>query len=169
MPPKKQESKDLSDADQKFLNNFRKLSTSWEQTLVPITDEKAIVFPEAEAIPSKDHPSWPAGINYNFQLPIPIGPLESMFAMYHWYLFFGRHLVREEVLELANDVFPHILNSESWVEKIIVKPADGCKKVLESLDDENRQHLELRCDRWFKNYLHKDPTARKRARWLIGL
>ena len=156
----------MSKTGKDIRDQYSELSKQWEEVLKPINDEKVIVFPEGKII-WDDHPKWSG--SHRPSLLIPIGPLESIFAMNHWYRFLGRHLLREEILELTNNLFPGIrIKSTDFFDKIR-DPKDSVRKVLESLDDENRHHLELRCDRWFKEYLRGNPPASKRARYLVGL
>ena len=145
---------------------FEKSSIEWMEALEPIEGEEVIAFPAA-SIPTHSHPKWPGASSSARN--IPIGPLESMFAMYHWYLFFGRHLLRHEMLQLANNVFPGMgINSESFFDKL-EKPKNECKVVLESLNKENRDRLKRRCHRWFTDYLRTTPQAKARAKHLLGL
>ena len=155
-----------SEEEEKARADFNSFAAQWEKALKPITGEKVIVFPE-DTIPFKDHPLWLGARKP--KLKIPIGPLESIYAMYHWYSFLGRHLLDAEILELTNNVFDGIhIKSELWFDKI-ANPKDSCRKVFESLDHGNKHHLKSRCDRWFKTYLSENPRANKRARYLIGL
>ena len=166
MPKSKKSETKMPETENEIRDEFNKLSENWKQALKPSDYEKVIELPESK-IPWDDRPRWPRVTKP--RLKIPIGPLASMFAMYHWYLFLGRHLLREEILELTNSIFVGIrINSEAFLEHI-TNPKVSFRKAFGSLDDENRHQLVLRCDRWFKNYLSENPPASKRARYLVGL
>ena len=150
----------------KAKEDFEKFSLQWEKALEPIADEEVISFPK-DSIKIHDSLKWPEAPS--LKIKIPIGPLESMFAMYHWYLFFGRHLLPQEILELANGVFPGMgIKNLFFIDKI-EKPVDPVAVVLKSLDDMNKDRLMGRCHRWFTNYLRTNRLARARARHLLGL
>ena len=166
MPPKKSEPQ-MSEAEKKIIRDeFDKLCAKWEKALKPTDDEKVIVFPKSK-IGWDDRPRW--SVSTTPRLKIPDGPLVTMFAMYHWYRFLGRHLLQEEILELANRVFTGIKIKSVAIFDQIKNPKDNVREVFESLDDENRHQLGLRCDRWFKRYLSENPRASKKARYLLGL
>ena len=146
--------------------NFQEFSIQWMKALEPMEGEEEIEFPTARIF-AAHCPKWPGASSAARN--IPIGPLESMYAMYHWYLFFGRHLLRQEMLQLANYVFPGMgIKFEPFFDNL-EKPKDECKAVLESLDDKNRDRLKRRCHRWFKEYLRTTPQAKVIAKHLLGL
>ena len=157
-PTKRKQSE--SEAETKLRAEFNNLSEQWNEVLKPI------VFPKGD-IRSIDLPRWTRCNTPRFK--IPIGPLLTMCAMYHWYGFLGRHLLREEFVELTNRVFIGIRIKDDAITEHIENPKDSVRKVLKYLSVENRHQLQLRCDRWFTDYLRTTPQAKARARHLLGL
>ena len=160
MPKSKKKEEEMSEAEKKTRREFDELSAQWEDNL------KSIVFPKGKIL-AQDLPRW-SGCTKP-RLKIPIGPLVTMCAMYHWYRFLGRHLLREGFVELTNRVFIGIGIRDETISDHIENPKYELGEVLYSLDDENRHQLGLRCDRWFTEYLRTTPQAKVRAKHLLGL